>query len=163
VGKLPALIVLIVDVGKGVAAVAIAYWAFKLPPLYVMLAGLAAVIGHMWMLFLKFSGGRGMGAAVGAILTIFIIYGEWLALGIFGILIVIPLLITRNVALSMSVGFLGLIFITWLVIHSTSATILAIVLGLLVGGKFLPTAIASWRSSKTKKDFVFSERATKKQ
>jgi glycerol-3-phosphate acyltransferase PlsY len=141
VGKIPGTIVLVVDIGKGAAAVAIARWGLDVPSLFVMLAGLLAVVGHMWMIFLKFSGGRGMGPMLGAIVSILIIYGNWLGLGIFMILIIIPIGITRNVPLSMSVALLGLPFIAWFTTHSAAATIIAVVLGLLTGGKFLPTGI----------------------
>jgi glycerol-3-phosphate acyltransferase PlsY len=141
VGKIPGTIVLVVDIGKGAAAVAIARWGLGVPPLFVMLTGLLAVVGHMWMIFLKFSGGRGMGPMLGAIVSILIIYGNWLGLGIFMILIIIPIGITRNVPLSMSVALLGLPFIAWFTTHSAAATIIAVVLGLLTGGKFLPTGI----------------------
>jgi len=59
VGPWPALAVGIFDLVKGAMAVAIAYWLLALLPLFVMLAGLAAVVGHNWMVFLKFSGGKG--------------------------------------------------------------------------------------------------------
>jgi glycerol-3-phosphate acyltransferase PlsY len=141
VGKLPGVIVLVVDIGKGAAAVAIAYWGLGVPDLFVMLAGLLSVIGHMWMIFLKFSGGRGMGPTLGAVISILCIYGNWLGLGIFLILIVIPIGITRNVPLSMAVALVGLPFIAWFTSHSATATILAVALALLTGGKFLPTGI----------------------
>ena len=65
VGAIPALAVGIVDIGKGVAAVAIAYWLLDVPQLFVVLAGLAAVVGHTWMVFLKFRGGGGGGEGYG--------------------------------------------------------------------------------------------------
>ena len=75
VGPWPALIAGIVDVGKGAAAVAIAYWLFALPATFVMLAGIASVVGHNWMVFLKFSGGKGMGATFGALAILLPVYG----------------------------------------------------------------------------------------
>ena len=157
VGKLPAFFVVAFDMGKGAAAVAVAYWLFGVPPLFVILAGLMSVIGHIWMIFLKFSGGRGMGAAVGSVVTISTIYGEWLVMGIFLALIATPLLITRNVPISMTVGFLSLPFLAGFAAHTALGTILAVALVLLVGGKFLPTAIASWKRSKGLKNFVFHD------
>ncbi len=110
-GIKPALVVGIVDLGKGAAAVAIAYWLLDLSPLFVMLAGLSSVIGHMWMVFLKFSGGKGMGATLGALSILMPAYGYWYGLLIFLAVIAIPFIITRNVALSMGTGifFLPLI------------------------------------------------------
>jgi len=158
VGAKPALAVGIVDLGKGAAAVAIAYWLLDVPQLFVMLAGLAAAIGHMWMVFLKFSGGKGMGATFGALAVLMPVYGYWHGFLIFLAVIIIPFVITRNVALSMGIGILFLPLIIWLITQSELATILAIILGVLVGIKFLPTARAAWAESETKKDFIFGDR-----
>jgi len=158
VGAKPALVVGIVDMGKGAAAVAIAYWLLDVPQLFVMLAGLAAVIGHMWMVFLKFSGGKGMGTTFGALTVLMPVYGYWYGFLVFLAVIIIPFVITRNVALSMGIGILFLPLIIWLITQSELATILAIILGVLVGIKFLPTARAAWAKSETKKDFIFGDR-----
>ena len=48
-GAWAALPVGIVDIGKGVAAVVIAHWLLGLSPTFVLLVGLASVIGHNWM------------------------------------------------------------------------------------------------------------------
>jgi glycerol-3-phosphate acyltransferase PlsY len=57
-GFLASIIVAIMDVGKGVAAVYLAK-ALGLPLAVVVVAGLAAVVGHNWSLFLRFKGGKG--------------------------------------------------------------------------------------------------------
>ncbi len=158
VGAKPALAVGIVDMGKGAAAVAIAYWLLDVPQLFVMLAGLAAVIGHMWMVFLKFSGGKGMGTTFGALAVLMPIYGYWYGFLIFLSIIIIPFIITRNVALSMGIGILSLPLTIWLITQARLATTLVIVLGVLVGIKFLPTARAALARSETKKDFIFGDR-----
>jgi len=157
VGPLPALVVGLVDLGKGAAAVAIAYWLLGVSPLFVMLAGLAAVIGHMWMLFLKFSGGKGMGAAFGALLVLMPVYGYWYGLLIIIAVIIIPFVFTRNVALSMGIGLLFLPLITWLITQSGLATILAVTLGALIGIKFLPTARTAWSRDKNARAFIFDD------
>jgi len=154
VGTKPALVVGIVDLGKGVAAVAIAYWLLGVPQLFVMLAGLAAAIGHMWMVFLKFSGGKGMGPTFGALTILMPVYGYWYGFLIFLAVIAIPFIITRNVALAMGIGLLFLPLIIWLITQSELATVLAIILGVLIGIKFLPTAKAVWAKSKDISDFV---------
>ncbi len=157
-GAKPALAVGIIDVGKGAAAVAIAYWLLDVLHLFVILAGLAAAIGHMWMVFLKFSGGKGMGATFGALAVLMPVYGYWYGFLIFLVVIAIPFIITRNVALSMGIGILFLPLIIWLITQSELVTVLAIILGVLVGIKFLPTARAAWAKSETKKDFIFGDR-----
>ncbi len=157
VGPWPALAVGIVDIGKGAAAVAIAYWLLQVPPLFVLLAGLSAVIGHDWMAFLKFSGGKGMGPTIGALAVVMPLYGYWPGLLIFFGVILIPLIITRNIALSMGIALLALPFITWFGTHSGIGTIMAVILGLLIAIRFLPTARAAWAKSKTKRDFIFDD------
>ena len=154
VGPWSALAVGIVDIGKGTAAVAIAYWLLAVPPLFVLLAGLAAVVGHNWMVFLKFSGGKGMGPTIGALAVVMPLYGYWQGLLIFFGVILVPLIITRNVALSMGIALLALPFITWFGMHSGIGTIMAVILGLLIVIRFTPTARAALAKSKTKKEFI---------
>jgi len=101
VGVWPAAAASIVDVGKGTAAVAIAYWLLDLSLVFVLLAGLGAVIGHNWMLWLKFSGGKGMGPAMGAIFVLMPLYGYWQGLLILLGIILAIFIFTRNVALGM--------------------------------------------------------------
>jgi len=157
VGLWPASAASIVDVGKGAAAVAIAYWLLDLSssPTFVMLAGIASVVGHNWMVFLKFSGGKGMGATFGALAVLLPTYGYPQGLLIFIGVILVPFIITRNVALSMSVGLVALPFIIWLGMNSGIGTIMAVIVGLLIGIKFLPTAKVAWARNKSKKDFIF--------
>ena len=145
VGLLPALGVGLLDFGKGAAAVAVARWGLNAPDAYVLLAGLAAVIGHNWMVWLKFSGGKGMGAAMGALIVLLPLYGYAPLLGIFFALIIIPLLITKNVAMSMALGLFSLPFIVWFGTGSGYASIISVALLLLIFIKFLPTAIAAMR------------------
>lgn len=158
VGAWPALVVGIVDLGKGTAAVAMAYWVLALNDLtqpWVLAAGLGAVIGHNWMLWLKFSGGKGMGAAIGSLVILMPLYGYWPGLLIFFGVVLIPIIITRNMALSMGIGLLSLPFIGWLGVKSGLFVAWSIVLGLIIGLKFLPTARAAWLKSEGKKEFIF--------
>ena len=154
-GPWPALGAAIFDVGKGAGAVAIAYWLLALPPVFVLLAGLASVVGHNWMLFLKFSGGKGMAAAFGSLAVLLPVYGYPQGLLILFGIILIPFLITRNVALSIGTGLVALPVIIWLGMHSGIGTIMAVIVGLVILIKFLPTARAAWARSKGKKDFIF--------
>ncbi len=71
----PAIIVATFDIAKGAAAVAIASWLLDWPQmwlvgasqLFVLAAGLAAVAGHMWSIYLKFTGGNGLATSLGAL------------------------------------------------------------------------------------------------
>ena len=60
-----ALLTLIMDILKGTLAVLIMK---SLMPDYAMLAGLMAVIGHMFPVWLKFKGGKGVATALGILL-----------------------------------------------------------------------------------------------
>lgn len=66
VGMLASILVSIMDVGKGAAAVFLAQ-ALGLPLPVAVTAGLAAVVGHNWSLFLHFKGGKGALATYGVL------------------------------------------------------------------------------------------------
>jgi glycerol-3-phosphate acyltransferase PlsY len=155
VGLLPAAVVVIVDLGKGAAAVAIAYWLLDVSSPFVLAAAVAAVVGHNWMLFLKFSGGRGMGPAIGGLFVLLPLYGYPWGLAFFFVVVLIPFIITRNVALSMGVGLLSLPFIAWLGVKSTPFLIFTIVLGLVILVKFIPTARTTAARTQSVKGFIF--------
>jgi glycerol-3-phosphate acyltransferase PlsY len=155
VGRLPAAVVAIVDLGKGAAAVAIAYWLLNLSLPFVLASALAAVVGHNWMLFLKFSGGKGMGPAIGGLFVLLPLYGYSLGLAFFFAVVLILFIITRNVALSMGAGLLSLPFITWLGMKSAPFIIYSVVLGLIILAKFIPTAVAAAARTRGVKGFIF--------
>jgi len=155
VGAIPAAVAGIVDLGKGAAAVAIAQWLLDVSQPFVLAAAVAAVVGHNWMVWLKFSGGKGMGAAIGALFVLLPVYGYLLGLAFFFGTVLIPFVITRNVALSMGVGLLSLPFIGWLGMKSTPFIIFSIVLGLIILVKFIPTARLTAARTRSVKDFVF--------
>jgi glycerol-3-phosphate acyltransferase PlsY len=60
---------LIGDVGKGVAAVVLAR-AFGTSPLAAPAAALATVLGHVFSVFLRFSGGKGVATGLGVCLAL---------------------------------------------------------------------------------------------
>jgi glycerol-3-phosphate acyltransferase PlsY len=64
-----ALATLLLDGAKGAAAVFLARWFF-LDPLLPVVAGAAAFVGHIFPIWLKFKGGKGVATAL----------GTWLAL-----------------------------------------------------------------------------------
>jgi glycerol-3-phosphate acyltransferase PlsY len=155
VGLLPAAVVAIVDLGKGAAAVAIAYWLLDVSLPFVLAAALAAVVGHNWMVWLKFSGGKGMGAAIGGLFVLLPLYGYPLGLAFFFAVVFILFIITRNVAMSMGVGLLSLPFISWLGMKSTPFIIYSVILGLIILAKFIPTAVAAAARTRGVKGFIF--------
>ena len=67
VGKGPALVVFLIDVGKGAAAVLIAR-ALGLGDWIQVLAGLTALAGHIWSVWLGFKGGKAVATGLGMFL-----------------------------------------------------------------------------------------------
>jgi glycerol-3-phosphate acyltransferase PlsY len=103
-GKLPGVVALILDGAKGYAAVAVARWIVAQPgwdaPLrstsfWVTLAAVGAVLGHMFPVWLKFHGGKGVATATGAFLAI-----DPKALGAGLIVFIIVIIATRIVSLA---------------------------------------------------------------
>lgn len=67
VGTGPAIVVLLLDVGKGVAAVLLAQ-RLTGEPTVMMLAGALSILGHNWPVFFRFKGGRGIATSIGVFL-----------------------------------------------------------------------------------------------
>lgn len=125
-GKGPALFVFLVDVLKGVAAIAIARWVYQLPsviantpdaidaqtwvPWAVTLAALMAILGHSRSVWINFTGGKSVATGLGALLAMS--WGVGLsALGIFSI----SLALTRIVSLSSIAGAIAamVLMVVW--------------------------------------------------
>lgn len=85
-GKVPGVVALLLDLAKGYGAVALAQWVTSMPswPLgavanptmfhsrafWVTLCALVAVLGHMFPVWLRFQGGKGVATAAGAFLAL---------------------------------------------------------------------------------------------
>ncbi|HKL49762.1 MAG TPA: glycerol-3-phosphate 1-O-acyltransferase PlsY [Wenzhouxiangellaceae bacterium] len=102
VGWLFALVVVLIDIGKGVIAALVIP---ALPPLFggdlplatggvAALCGLASVIGHVWPVYFGFRGGKGAGTAIGVIAVV----APWC---------ILPLVVVWLVAL-LGTGYVGL-------------------------------------------------------
>ncbi|CAM3610627.1 acyl-phosphate--glycerol-3-phosphate O-acyltransferase [Rouxiella silvae] len=68
-GKAAAATVLIFDVLKGMLPVWVAY-KFNVTPMYLGLTAIAACVGHIYPVFFRFKGGKGVATALGAIAPI---------------------------------------------------------------------------------------------
>jgi glycerol-3-phosphate acyltransferase PlsY len=155
VGARSGIGVVVADMAKGAAAVSIAYWLFGLPQLFVLAAGVAVVAGHLWMLFLKFSGGGGISTSFGMLTILLLIYGYWRELAIFIVIMALVVAITRNAAASAVISQLFLPLIVWLGTYSLPITIFSIGLGLVMLSKRIPTLRRDWNQAGGIKNFVF--------
>ena len=100
-GKKAAACALICDILKGVVAVLVAFIAAKIAgdmvsgALLVQFAAIAVILGHMFPIFFKFKGGKGVATSLGVIMAINPKIGAICL--VFGILIII---VTRIVSLA---------------------------------------------------------------
>ena len=100
--------VLAADVGKGFVVAALARWALEGDAWLIAVAGTTAVIGHMFPIYIKFKGGKGVATGLGALAVISPIAAV-IALSGVGIAV-----ITRYVSLGSIIGSglsLGLLII----------------------------------------------------
>jgi glycerol-3-phosphate acyltransferase PlsY len=102
VGKAPALVVFLLDVGKGALAVLLAK-SFGLNDWVQVLAGLAALAGHIWPVWLGWKGGKAVATGLGMFLGL-----AWpVGLACFGLFMAV-ISISRIVSLSSVVAAIGL-------------------------------------------------------
>ena len=101
------ILVGVIDAAKGAAVIFIAQ-AANLSQAIVLFAGLAAVIGHNWPVFLGFRGGRGVSTTLGILLVLVTLPMLILALPTLLILI-----LKRNVTPSMAFLFILLPLVDW--------------------------------------------------
>jgi len=68
-GKIPAVLVLVFDILKGTVPVWFSYY-LGIEPIYLAFVAVFACLGHMFPLFFRFSGGKAVATALGAILPL---------------------------------------------------------------------------------------------
>ena len=145
VGFLAGLMVLVVDIGKGAAVVALAR-VMGTPEIVQLLAGATAVIGHGFTIFLRFRGGRGGATCIG-VLAYLMPWGIPIYLAVFGA----GLFFTRFPTLSYSLALVSFPFIAWLIYHDGTLVVYTILLLLLPAIKYIPRVkemrdkAGSWR------------------
>lgn len=109
------------DVMKGLAAIAIVQRFITSDPWAVVAAGIAAVAGHCWSLYLGFGGGMGVGTSSGLMiwfcpLVVPVMIGLWALL---------RLTVIRHTAQSVVIAMLAAGPLTWLLGASPPVIVLA--------------------------------------
>jgi len=133
-----ALVVVLIDVGKGILATLLISRIvldapLLSPPMMQMCAGFASIIGHIWTAFAGFRGGKGVGTAFGVLVSLAPI-PSLIALGIWLILV-----FTTKIV---SVGSIsaGIVFPTALILQRhwfkpdihTGLVVMGLILGVLI-------------------------------
>jgi glycerol-3-phosphate acyltransferase PlsY len=110
-GKRHGIFTLIADVAKGFVPVIIAIH-LNFSPLATACVGIAAFLGHLYSVFLRFKGGKGVATAVG----VFLALAPWATLVLILIFAAV-LLATRAVSLSSMVAAAAAPLVLWLSSH----------------------------------------------
>ena len=109
-GKLPGVLTIILDIGKGALAV---YLAARYGSAWLPLAvAFLAVLGHNYNPFLGFQGGKGLGTSVGVLLML-----SPLTIAYLIILIAVLILPLRDTNTAAGVGVLAMPLFLWLQFH----------------------------------------------
>lgn len=93
-GKGPAILVLALDVLKGIAAVWIGRWLGDGNEWIPGICGIAAIAGHNWPLYFRFRGGKGIATAIGVLASLCFLPALYA-----GIIAILSIVITRYVSL----------------------------------------------------------------
>lgn len=125
-GKGPAVIVLLLDVFKGVAAVIIAFFATGGNESVMAVAGLLAVAGHNWPVFFNFKGGKGIATTLGVLASL----SFWPAL-ISGILAILAIVLTRYVSVGSLLLVTSIPIFMFLFGEPLAYTVIAIIIAVL--------------------------------
>jgi len=124
------LLVLFADIGKGALSILLARW-LGAPEEFVFVAGGAAVAGHIFPVFLRFSAGKGGAVTVG-VLSVLLPPAVPIAAGVF----LVVVLFTRFPTLSYSLALLVAPFGAWLIYHSGALVLYSVILLLLVLARY---------------------------
>ena len=128
IGKWPALVVFILDVLKGFIAVKLAYFLL-IDNIFQVLAGLFAITGHIWPIWLKGKGGKAVATGLG----MFIALSWQVGLASFGTFLV-TISLTKIVSLSSITAalFLPVYMLIYTGTFNNSFTIFSFIIMLIV-------------------------------
>ena len=154
VGTGAGLLVLAADILKGALAILIAQW-LGVSLIIVFVAGLAAVIGHNWSVFIKFGGGKGGATVIGVFLALVPVPAA-IAFGV----MVLAAFLTSNLRLSMMAGFIALPFLLWGFGEAGSIIAYSVGLPFLTGLRILPSIVRGAKDPQARKNFIVDKEYT---
>jgi len=122
-GKKVGALTLLADILKGTIPVAVAIMVDS-EQLLIATVALAAFIGHIFPVYLRFKGGKGVATMFGVVIP----WMPWVAIGAFLVWLVV-FRSTRYVSLASIIAGITLPLFAWLLGASVEATLLCLVLG----------------------------------
>jgi acyl phosphate:glycerol-3-phosphate acyltransferase len=141
-GKVPAIVVLLIDILKGAAAVGVARWFYTLPtvdaiplnlslqtwlPWIITFAGLMAILGHSRSVWIGFTGGKSVATGLGVLLAM-----SWqVGLGTLAVFALV-LAVFRIVSLGSIAAAIAGIVLMWVLHQPLAYQLLALLGGLYV-------------------------------
>ena len=130
VGKIPGIIVLIIDILKGFAPVALVPHLVNVPiskGLFSVLLGAAAISGHNWTIFSRFKGGKGVATGAGVFLAL-----NPIAVGITLVLFFVLVALTKYISLGSVCSAVILPVLLMLFKSPLEYTLFGLIMGLIV-------------------------------
>lgn len=138
VGMIPGIIVIITDIGKGFL---VAYLADRFSgghPFIPLWAVVAVVVGHNWMIYIGFKGGKGVAAFIGSLLYL----SPLSFLVLYLIIIPVTLVLSKDTYLATTTGFFIFSFLLWI----WEGSYLWLIFGLLITLAYLIKCLSLLRS-----------------
>jgi acyl phosphate:glycerol-3-phosphate acyltransferase len=129
--KLAAILTLLLDALKGVVAVLVARALaprLDLAETTIALAGLAAFVGHLYPVFFRFRGGKGVATAAGVLLAL----NGWLGLASLGTWLIIALATRYSSLAALVTAVLAPVYTWWLAGDVRVVALVAVMSALLI-------------------------------
>ena len=120
------VVVGLVDILKGFFAVQVVKWIYPGNPDLVYLAGLMAILGHIFPFYLKFRGGKGVATLAGMMFGV-----NWKLGALFVLLVAVPALITDYIVAGSFSAFIALPIVTYFLGYPVLITYLSVGLAIL--------------------------------
>ncbi len=146
------------DIGKGAASVLLAR-AAGLSEEWALAVGVAAVLGHCYSPYLRFRGGGGLAASIGALLVLMPLETA-IVLPLLGL---VYLVLTGSSTTGTFVSFTALTGLAWWRRQPMVHVLAPLALMVLMGLRFLPHAIRTWRAAPDKGELLYRKLINKRE
>jgi len=124
------VIVGLVDILKGFFAVLLVKFIFPDNPDLAYLAGIMAILGHIFPFYMNFRGGKGVAAVAALVGMMFGI--DWKLGVLFALLVIIPALLTDYIVIGSFTTFTALPIVTYILDYPLIFTIFGLLLTVLI-------------------------------